>query len=125
MISIDIIFLGAGELALVDAGIHIELSIAGLTNEQKGNKKKGENCWITYHRRIIPPFIRISLGIPVVQYEKDLYGMQLHDEICVNMTSLDEHTGGYRYDVIRVPGGWLYVTAEKTATFVPLNNEFI
>jgi hypothetical protein len=52
----------------------------------------------------------------------DLYKMNLHEKIFVES-----------YEVLRVPGGWIYTTKEKksahvsealTSVFVPMNSEF-
>lgn len=46
----------------------------------------------------------------------ELYDMKLHDSI-----------GGKNYDIVRVPGGWLYSYFRgkvSTSTFVPFDNEF-
>jgi hypothetical protein len=54
---------------------------------------------------------------------KDLYGMKLHEEQKL----------WHDLSVIRVPGGWIYRTDNKTveddyrssSVFVPFNNEFM
>jgi len=53
---------------------------------------------------------------------KDIYNMKLHDSFILE-------AGNYpAYNVLRVPGGWLYTVYEEegtSATFVPFNNEFM
>jgi hypothetical protein len=53
----------------------------------------------------------------------DIYKMKLHE--CM----IGIQDGSVFTSVLRVPGGWLYISVDKghnigTQTFVPLNNEF-
>jgi hypothetical protein len=50
---------------------------------------------------------------------KTVWDLKMHEEMFLQANFTDEHTEGYRYDVMRVPGGWIYVTGEKVTTFVP------
>ena len=50
---------------------------------------------------------------------KTVWDLEMHEEMFLQAKYIDEHTEGYRYDVMRVPGGWLYTTDEKVTTFVP------
>lgn len=48
---------------------------------------------------------------------EELYNMKLHDTIDTGV-----------YDILRVPGGWLYTLfgdKTTTTTFIPFNNEFL
>jgi hypothetical protein len=52
----------------------------------------------------------------------DIYQMKLHDVVNQNNTY-------YYFEIIRVPGGWVYriqekITGKESMVFVPYNNEF-
>jgi len=50
---------------------------------------------------------------------KDIYSMKLHEVI-----EIKKPYGCGSFDVIRVPGGWIYFTDSQNRIFVPYSNEF-
>ena len=63
---------------------------------------------------------------PTMNKEKTIYDLKLHEDMRIDIEGTPD---GATWEVIRVPGGWLYHLWRDgnkiSDNFVPYNNEFI